>query len=118
MSKDPKLPPYILSLLNRILDNLPAGISEVLAKQVERARLVDETPGRWARFAVPEEVEKVVLPDGPLREIPAIVDSNGTLTGELIVWVTGGRISDLERPWYTDQAPDSWPDPENLDFSQ
>ena len=118
MSKDPKMPPYILSLLNRILENLPGDISEVFAKQVECARLVDETPGRWARFEVPQEVEKVVLPDGPLREIPAIVDSNGTLIGELLVWVTGGLISDLERPWFTDEAPNSWPDPDSLDFSQ
>ncbi|WP_206311716.1 hypothetical protein [Streptomyces sp. DASNCL29] len=41
----------------------------------------------------------------------AVKNSSGELVGELLLWVSGGRLSALECSWYTDEAPTALPDP-------
>ena len=31
--------------------------------------------------------------------------------GEVLVWIEDGLLSSAEYAWYTDEAPDAWPDP-------
>jgi len=55
------------------------------------------------------------LPNGPFP-VRAYVPSRADYRGEVIVWLTDGRISGLEYAWITDQAPTRWPDPRELDI--
>jgi hypothetical protein len=48
----------------------------------------------------------------PLRAL--VDDDNGQPLGELIVWVTHGRLSELEYAWVTDEPPHSLPHPRQV----
>ncbi len=53
------------------------------------------------------------IADGPLP-IRACVSDNGGYKGELIVWITAGRISGLEFAWASDEPPTRWPQPHEM----
>jgi len=44
----------------------------------------------------------------------SVVDDNGEYAGELILWLTDGRISSLEYSWVTDSMPRSLPPVRNM----
>lgn len=56
----------------------------------------------------------VDLPDGPFPA-RAFVSSRSTYKGEIIVWIANGRLAGLEYAWVTDQPPDRWPEPEEME---
>lgn len=59
---------------------------------------IDRTPGPRA----------TVLRDGSMPETEA------NLIGEVFLWVEGGRLTDLEYWWVTDEMPEALPDPTQL----
>ena len=54
---------------------------------------------------VPADSPQAQMPDGPIPAAAQVVDPDGSYLGELIVWVTSGRISALEYSWITDEPP-------------
>ena len=53
------------------------------------------------------------LPNGPLPVRAYVPDETGE-DGEVIVWISGGRISGLEYAWVTDRQPMRWPVPDEI----
>lgn len=53
------------------------------------------------------------LPTGPLPVRAYVPDETGE-DGEVIVWISGGRISGLEYAWVTDRQPMRWPVPDEI----
>lgn len=62
-------------------------------------------------LSVPEGVRSVAMPDGPLPVRAIATDEAGGPIGEVLVWVSGGRLSALEYAWYTDDPPSDIPCP-------
>ena len=110
------MPPEVVELIRAIASRLPEAVGRVLVQQAESASVESETPGRFIDLVVPGPAPALLLPDGPLRPIPSVLDEAGVITGEVIIWVEGGRLTGVERPWFTDDAPDLWPDAATLDF--
>ena len=54
------------------------------------------------------------LQDGPLP-VRAYVPNSATYQGEIIVWLTAGRVSGLEYAWVSDHPPTRWPRPEDIE---
>jgi hypothetical protein len=96
---------HIASLSNGIDGR---GEVRVLVQQADSASVESETPGTFIDLVVPEPVP-ALLPDGPLHPIPSVLDE---------IWVEGGRLTGVERPWFTDDAPDLWPDAARLDVDE
>ncbi|MET8765910.1 hypothetical protein [Streptomyces sp. NPDC004658] len=51
------------------------------------------------------------LENGIIPATGTVTDDSGGLFGELLVWVSDGRLSALEFSWYGDTAPTELPDP-------
>ncbi|CAA0138257.1 Uncharacterised protein [Mycolicibacterium vanbaalenii] len=86
--------------------------------------LVDDLDGALVRneaawildIKVPSaNVARAVLPDGPFP-VRAFVTENGNYQGEIIVWVTDGRVSGLEYAWVSDEPPTRWPRREEMEL--
>lgn len=54
-------------------------------------------------------------PDGPLPA-RAFVSDQGSYQGEIIVWITAGRVSGLEFAWVSDEPPTRWPRPREMEI--
>lgn len=104
----------LLRLVDRAVAEVPADIAEAVRGQAVRARVVAEVEGRRIDVEEPDDVLLVPAADGPLRPVMSVVGPDGQPIGELLVWVRGGRFTGLERPWWTDEAPDRWPAPEDV----
>ncbi|TWV52748.1 hypothetical protein FRZ03_11115 [Streptomyces misionensis] len=60
---------------------------------------------------VPSGVPAAAIEDGIMPATGTVTDDSGERFGELLVWVSGGRLSALEFSWYGDTAPTELPDP-------
>ncbi|MFH9677028.1 hypothetical protein ACH4L5_32765 [Streptomyces sp. NPDC017405] len=60
---------------------------------------------------VPPGVPEAAIEDGIIPATGTVTDDSGELFGELLVWVSDGRLSALEFSWYGDTAPTELPDP-------
>jgi hypothetical protein len=54
------------------------------------------------------------LPDGPFPA-RAFVPSQASYRGEVIIWLTSGRLSGLEYACVTDEPPTRWPRPDEME---
>ncbi|MBO0898741.1 hypothetical protein J1G42_02035 [Cellulomonas sp. zg-ZUI222] len=92
---------------------------DVLVRQITRA-VVTENARTWVYFSVPDPVARVPWSDGfiPLALNPSVVDASGEPTGTIYVWVEDGRLSGVEHPWFTDEAPTQWPSVDMLVWDQ
>lgn len=54
------------------------------------------------------------LPDGPFPA-RAFVPSSAAYQGEIVIWLTDGRVSGLEYAWISDEPPLRWPEPHEME---
>lgn len=103
------LEPRERAVLLWILERAPSPCSEGLIAQVDGARVSGGVPTNL-RLTTDTSARPADCRDGPIP-VRAIVDGrDGKPVGELIVWVREGRLSGLEYPWYTDEAPTVFPE--------
>ncbi|MFI2761476.1 hypothetical protein ACH5A3_21785 [Streptomyces echinatus] len=106
-----------LSLLERhvvakLLASEFPGAKE-LRSQLAAARVI----GHWGAespsvdLEVPADVPEARIADGIIPATGTVTDGSGELVGELLVWVSDGKLSALEFSWYGDAAPTELPDP-------
>ncbi|MEU8973553.1 hypothetical protein AB0D11_30555 [Streptomyces monashensis] len=86
-----------------------------------RAQVAEVSPGRpWGAespstdLTVPSWVPAAPVADGVLPAVGTVLDDSGALVGELLVWVSDGRLSALEYAWYGDTAATRLPDPARI----
>lgn len=96
--------------LSWVLSALGGQEAEVLRKQAEGALVIGGTP-TMLDLVVPEGAQACPLLDGPLPVRAIAVGADDEPIGEILVWITGGRLSALEYAWYTDNAPAELPGP-------
>lgn len=107
------LTPEELSVVARILNDYSGPGAAALHQQLDSGVLV-RGPITMLDVEVPEGVSPSAIPDGPLG-VRAIVESpTAEPLGELIIWIHDGFLSGLEYAWYTDEPPDSFPDPTRI----
>ncbi|MFC4045153.1 hypothetical protein ACFO1B_42645 [Dactylosporangium siamense] len=58
---------------------------------------------------VPSAVPAAPLDDGALPMNAYVYDADQNYLGELIVWISDGRLSAIEYAWVTDHMPNSLP---------
>jgi hypothetical protein len=100
-----------LAVLRHILSASFAGAAE-LRQQLTTATV----SGNWEPagspsidIAVPAESPSAHIADGPVPVAAQVIDGTGEYLGELLLWVTGGRLSALEYSWITDEPPSHLP---------
>ncbi|MDB4872815.1 MAG: hypothetical protein JWL97_3819 [Gemmatimonadales bacterium] len=105
-----------IQVLRRLLSVSFDGVEE-LRRQISMARMSGEwSPNGSASFDiyVPPGVPQSKLVDGPAPIEAQVLDVEGRYLGELILWITGGRISALEYAWITDAPPTCLPNVGNI----
>ncbi|MFF0613556.1 hypothetical protein ACFYUD_33325 [Nocardia tengchongensis] len=65
-------------------------------------------------LAVPPEVVAASDLTNGIFANAAVTDRNGAPIGEVILWVEHGRLSGVEYAWYTDERPQSLPEPAQI----
>ena len=102
-----------LAVLRHILSASFPGSSE-LRQQVAAAKVTrnwEPAGSPSVDIFVPADVPAAPLPDGPVPVAAQVIDGTGEYLGELLLWVTGGRLSGLEYSWVTDEPPARLPEP-------
>jgi hypothetical protein len=109
------LEPNEHDLLLKILDARTfEGAAELRAQVAET--VVVSGPPTFLDLEVGSEAPSAVCSDGPIPVRTFVRDDEGETVGELLVWVTAGRLSALEFAWVTDEQPVSLPTPDELQF--
>lgn len=78
-----------------------------MATDIDGAR-VSIGPGWVLDVDIPGSELRSSLPDGPFPG-RVFVPNSVEYRGEIIIWITDGKISGLEYAWITDQPPTRWP---------
>jgi hypothetical protein len=108
-----------INVLHRILSEKSTD-ADRLRKQVSNAKVAknwaDNSPS--IDIVVPESAERAHLEDGAISVAAHVADDSGEYLGELLIWVTDGRISALEYSWVTDEPPSELPDPRMIRLSK
>jgi hypothetical protein len=60
-------------------------------------------------IAVPKNTRPAQISDGTAPVNAYVTDKEGSYLGELILWVTSGRLAGLEYAWVTDEPPSRLP---------
>lgn len=94
-------------VIQSILSTAPLPSASGLIASVDGARVANQVA--WILdVETPQTAPVAALPDGPY---PARAF---TQLGEVIVWITDGRVSGLEYAWTSDQPPSRWPRPDEM----
>lgn len=101
------------ALISAVLAHLPPEAAGPLSDQLEHAAVRSDAVPTVLDLDVPDGPPPAPVADGPLP-VRALLPSDA---GEILVWVTDGRLSGLEFAWVTDEPPDRWPSPDELSVS-
>lgn len=94
-------------VIRSIVKAATAPCGEDLIDGLSKATVADST--RWILdIRTAATAARCDLPDGPFPA-RAFVPSKAAYQGEVIVWLTDGRVSGLEYAWIRDLPPTSWP---------
>jgi hypothetical protein len=108
--------PTAYAALARVLVDLGGETARVLESQARQAVVIGDVQGRMIDLEVPGSAQPCDLDDGPLPARSVVVQQDGNLVGELLVWVKNGRLVGIEQAWFTDEPPANWPSVEDLVF--
>jgi hypothetical protein len=89
---------------------------EPLVVQARHARVTAYSP-TYIDLDVPSSCDPGTWADGPLDIKPLVTDRDGEPVGEVLVWVSAGRMTLLEQAWFTDDPPTTWPSIESVRIS-
>lgn len=109
LSPGSRIPAEIVQLIAHV--TLLMGEASVMLLRQAEAAIVVGSSATMLDVSVPSDLATVDVPDGPTPG-SALVYEREQLVGELLVWIRDGRLIGLEQAWYTDEPPQSWPDPE------
>lgn len=112
MNKELSIPPQVLDLLLAIGAAL-GDVGQPLKAHARHARVTAYSP-TYIDLDVPGNCDPGTWADGPLDIKPLVVDQDGTPVGEVLVWVSAGRVTLLEQAWFTDDPPITWPSIESV----
>ena len=107
MNQRNSLPQQVTDLLLAIAELL-GDVGQPLAIQAREARVSGYSP-TYIDIMVPASCKPGTWADGPLSIKPLVIDRGGDPLGEILVWVSAGRVTLLEQAWFTDDPPPSWP---------
>ena len=94
------------AILSKIVDSAPQD-RDSLRCQVSHTRVAGGPITMLALEAATGP--RLNLPDGPLPLRAEVRAQTGQPIGEIIVWISDGRLSALEFAWWTDQPPTQLP---------
>lgn len=115
MSQERTLPPPVVDLLLAIAASL-GDAGQPLSRQACHAKMRGYT-ATYIDVDVPSDCAPGNWADGPLDMKPLVIDHDGEAVGEILVWVSGGRLTLLEQAWFTDNPPTTWPPLDSIRIS-
>ena len=68
-----------------------------------------ESDSTHTKLHIRQPVPRTALPDGPAPTAIAVTDDRGEVIGELLLWVRGGQVDNVEQPWFVDTPPTTLP---------
>ncbi|MGA5540629.1 hypothetical protein ACPCIR_02140 [Mycobacterium sp. NPDC051198] len=104
--------PAEIAVVEAILSGSGLADGARLAVNINRAQVSVET-GWILDIVNPDNDVRIDIPDGPFP-VRAFVPDSVNYRGEVIIWITDGRISGLEYAWITDEPPTRRPHPDEL----
>jgi len=107
MNPELELPSHVLNLLLAIAGAMGDDGSP-LTVQAHNARMTSCSP-TYIDLELPSSCDTGTWSDGPLDVKPLVIDDAGEPVGEVLVWVSSGRMTLLEQAWFTDDPPTTWP---------
>ncbi|MFF2858934.1 hypothetical protein ACFVSX_03470 [Streptomyces rubiginosohelvolus] len=102
-------------MTERILQVDFPGAAE-LRRQLDHVRVV----ALWGSdsvsvdLRVTDDAPRAPMKTGVVPVTSTVVDEQGDLVGEIILWTESGMLSGLEYAWYNDLPPDSLPEVDRL----
>ena len=100
-----------IALLVKLTDSVEGGAE--FAQQLSHVRVRDDSTPTFLRLQVDDYPGVPGVADGPIPGRFPVV-RNGELLGEMMVWVTNGRLAGLEFSWVTDLAPAHMPNADEV----
>lgn len=97
------------ALISTVLAQLPTGTARPLTDQLDRVTVRSADVATVLDLDVPDQLPPASIVDGPLPVRAIVPDA-----GEVLIWITSGRLSGLEFAWVTDEPPTQWPSPDEL----
>lgn len=107
------LTPDEQALLTFILENASFEGASQLAAQIPGTKVVGG-PVTMLDLEAPKDSLEAGVIDGPAPIRAFVADTQDEIDGEILIWVSHGRLSGLEFAWYTDTPPSELPRPENI----
>jgi hypothetical protein len=107
------LTPNERAVLLHVLKSKQFPCSDELVAQVDGATVAGGLP-MLLDLRTDSSSPAATCADGPTPVRAFVEGPDGTLKGEVMVWVKNGRLSGLEYAWYTDEQPDQFPDPAQI----
>jgi hypothetical protein len=107
------LTPNEHALLKFILGKASFEGAPELAGQIQGTKVTGGLP-TLLDLEAPRDSPEAAVPDGPAPIRAFVEGTDGQADGEILIWVTHGRLSGLEFAWYTDTAPTEMPDPSSI----
>ncbi len=107
------LTPQVRELLDWILRQLDFPGSDEILQQVAHMTVVGG-PITMLDLRITEPSPASAFADGPAPMSATVTDTAGEAVGELLVWLKDGYLDGLEFAWWTDEAPNRLPVPEQI----
>jgi hypothetical protein len=111
-----RLTAHETGILERVLSESFDGSAELFA-QISQTRALGGIP-TLLDLGVPDAGAVSPYPDGVVPVQMFVEGQDGDPAGEILVWVSGGRLSGLELAWFGDESPDVFPAPEELKLGE
>lgn len=96
------------TVLAKILSATFPGVDELRA-QLASAQTDAPADAPGFDIQVPATMARSSVSSNPIPVEAQVLDENKEYLGELLVWVTDGRLSSLEYAWITDEPPTKLP---------
>ncbi|AZG45840.1 hypothetical protein [Gordonia insulae] len=110
-----QLTPDEEELIGRFISVLPEPERNVLRDQLEHASVVRGDSPIQVSLTVGSAARSADLSDGPLP-VAAQAWDGGDYLGEVMLFVSDGRMSLLEFAWVTDERPSAFPPLDSIRF--
>jgi hypothetical protein len=104
-----QLTPAEMELVDRIAERCTPDIASAIASQIETASVIGGTAA-LLDLAVNPSARRIPVGDGPLP-VRTVTD-----VGEVLVWISDGRLSGIEYAWWSDASREGLQHPAEVRF--
>lgn len=106
--------PEVAAMITSIIAESRLPGADNLLADLPEALMSPQTAWIWG-IKSPASSAATEFADGPFPA-RAFVPSSAEYQGEVIIWISEGRVSGIEYAWVTDTMPTRWPRPDETEI--